>query len=76
MTTARKGDDMSKLLTTLAAGVVALGLNCAVLAADQEQGQPQDQKQEYIAALKKCDSLQGAAKQQCVEDVNRKFGRM
>lgn len=67
---------MSKLLTTLAAGALALGVNCAAFAADQEQGQPPEQKQEYIAALKKCDSLQGAAKQQCVDDVNRKFGRM
>lgn len=74
MTTVRKGDDMSKLLTTLAASALALGVNYAAFAADQEQGQ-QDQK-EYIAALKKCDTLQGAAKQQCVEDVNRKFGRM
>ena len=65
---------MSKLLTTLAAGALALGVNCAAFAADQEQGQ-QDQK-EYTVALKKCDSLQGAAKQQCVEDVNRKFGRL
>ena len=64
---------MSKLLTTLAAGALALGVNCAAFAADQEQGQ---QDKEYLAALKKCDSLQGAAKQQCVEDTNRKFGRM
>jgi hypothetical protein len=66
---------MSKLLTTLAAGALALGVNCAAFAADQEQGQ-QDQKEQYIAALKKCDSLQGAAKQQCVDEVNKKFGRM
>ena len=66
---------MSKLLTTLAAGALALGVNCAAFAADQEQGQ-QEQKEQYIAALKKCDSLQGAAKQQCVDEVNKKFGRM
>ena len=65
---------MSKVLTTLAIGALALGLNYAAFAADQEQ--PQQDQKEYIAALKKCDSLQGAAKQQCVEDVNRKFGRM
>jgi hypothetical protein len=66
---------MSKLLTTLAAGALALGVNCAAFAADQEQGQ-QEQKEQYVAALKKCDSLQGAAKQQCVDEVNKKFGRM
>jgi len=67
---------MSKLLTTLAAGALALGVNCAAFAAEQEQGQQDQQKEQYIAALKKCDSLQGAAKQQCVDEVNKKFGRM
>ncbi len=66
---------MNKVLTALTAGALALGLNSAAVAADQQQGQSQEQK-EYIAALKKCDSLAGAQKQQCVEDVNRKFGRM
>lgn len=67
---------MSKLLATLAAGAIALGVNYAAFAADQQQGQSPEQEKEYIAALKKCDSLQGAAKQQCLDDVNRKFGRM
>jgi hypothetical protein len=67
---------MSKLLTILTAGALALGLNGAAFAADQQQGQSQEQDKEYIAALKKCDSLTGAQKQQCVEDVNKKFGRM
>jgi hypothetical protein len=65
---------MSKLFTILTVGALAVGLNSAAFAADQQQGQEQDK--EYIAALKKCDSLSGAQKQQCVEDVNKKFGRM
>lgn len=65
---------MSKLITTLAAGALALCVDFAVFAADQAQDE-QAQK-EYIAALKKCDALQGAAKQQCVDDVNKKFGKM
>jgi uncharacterized protein HemX len=65
---------MSKLQTILTAGALALGLTGAAFAADQQQSQEQDK--DYIAALKKCDSLAGAQKQQCVEDVNKKFGRM
>jgi len=34
------------------------------------------QDEEYMAAMKKCDSLKGADKQQCVEAAQRKFGRM
>jgi hypothetical protein len=34
------------------------------------------QDQEYIAALKKCDSLKGSDKQQCVDAAQRKFSRM
>jgi len=67
---------MSKLLAVLAASTVALTLNGAAFAADQEQGQSKEQEKEYVVALKKCDSLAGAQKQQCVDDVNRKFGRM
>jgi hypothetical protein len=32
--------------------------------------------QEYVAALKKCDSLRGGDKQKCVDAAQRKFGRM
>ncbi len=34
------------------------------------------QDQDYIAALKKCDSLKGAEKQTCIDAAERKFGRM
>ena len=35
-----------------------------------------NQEREYMAALKRCDSLKGAEKQQCVEAAQRKFSRM
>jgi hypothetical protein len=34
------------------------------------------QDQEYMAALKKCDSLKGGEKQKCVDAAQRKFSRM
>lgn len=34
------------------------------------------QDQEYMAALKKCDSLKGGEKQKCVDATQRKFNRM
>ena len=45
---------MSKVLTALTAGALALGLNSAAFSADPQQGQSQEQEKEYIAALKKC----------------------
>ena len=35
-----------------------------------------NQEREYMAALKKCDSLKGGDKQKCVEAAQRKFSRM
>ena len=35
-----------------------------------------DQEQEYMAALQKCDTLDGGDKQTCVEAAKRKFSRM
>jgi len=32
--------------------------------------------EEYMAALRKCDSLSGADKQKCTDAAQRKFGRM
>jgi hypothetical protein len=34
------------------------------------------QDQDYMAALKKCDSLTGGQKQKCVEAAQKKFNRM
>jgi hypothetical protein len=34
------------------------------------------QDREYVAALKKCDSLKGPKKTACIESAQRKFSRM
>lgn len=34
------------------------------------------QDQEYLAELKKCESLQDAAKEKCVDNAKQKFNRM
>jgi hypothetical protein len=34
------------------------------------------QDRDYLAALKKCDSMRGAARQQCIDAVVKKFGKM
>lgn len=35
-----------------------------------------NQEKEYMAALKKCDTLKGGEKQACVDAAERKFSRM
>ena len=35
-----------------------------------------NQDKEYMAALKKCDSLKGGDKQACIDAAERKFSRM
>ncbi len=35
-----------------------------------------NQEKEYMAALKKCDTLKGGDKQACIDAAERKFGRM
>jgi hypothetical protein len=84
---------MKKLITTLAAGAVALALSGFAHAADDPQpsaqGQPRaDQsqpgqstdtakrEQEYLTALKRCESLGGADKQKCIEAAKKKYGEM
>jgi len=34
------------------------------------------QDQEYLVALKKCDGLQDAAKQKCIDQAKQKYNRM
>jgi len=34
------------------------------------------QEQEYLVALKKCESMQGAEKQECIEQAKQKYKRM
>jgi len=35
-----------------------------------------NQQEQYMAALRRCDSLSGADKQKCADAAQRKFGRM
>jgi len=74
---------MTKLMQILAAGIFALSLGGVAFAADEkaqdQTGAPPDQakqQQEYLAALKKCDVLQGAPKEKCIDQANKKYNRM
>ncbi len=73
---------MSKLMSIIAAGALALSLGGMAFAAEDTQNQPPTpadqtkQDQEYLAALKKCDALQGAAKEKCIDETNKKHKRM
>jgi hypothetical protein len=84
--------NMTKLMSILAAGAVALSLGGASFAADEktqnqtnaprtqdQTGVPADQSkqdQEYLVALKKCDGMQDAAKQKCIDQAKQKYNRM
>jgi len=84
--------NMTKLMSIFAAGALALSLSGASFAADQKTqdqanpprtqdktGVPADQSkqdQEYLVALKKCDGLQDAAKQKCIDQAKQKYNRM
>jgi hypothetical protein len=82
---------MSKLLTMLGAGALAFSIGGIASAADNtnQQSQPQAQQapqgqpgtpeqreQEYLAALKKCDSGAAADKQKCIDAAKKKHGQM
>ena len=72
---------MNKLMSMFAAVALALCLNGTAFAADpQDQTanpvDQQKQEQEYLAALKKCENLQDAARQKCVDQAKQKFNRM
>lgn len=72
---------MTKLIPILAASALALSLNGMAFAADEKtQDQtPADlskQDQEYLVALKKCEDMQGAEKQECIEQAKQKYNRM
>ena len=83
---------MTKLMSILAASAVALSFSGATFAADEktqdqtntprtqnQTGAPADQSkqdQEYLVALKKCDGLQDAAKQKCIDQAKQKYNRM
>jgi hypothetical protein len=83
---------MTKLMSVLAAGALALSVSGTTFAADEktqdqtnaprtqnQTGAPADQSkqdQEYLVALKKCDGLQDAAKQKCIDQAKQKYNRM
>ena len=74
---------MTKLMSILAAGALAVSLGGAAFAADEKtQDQPgtladqSKQDQEYLVALKKCEGLQDAAKQKCIDQAKQKYNRM
>jgi hypothetical protein len=68
---------MNKLLSTVAAAAVTLASSAFVYAQSEQQSQDQTQReQEYVAALKKCEPLNGADKQKCIDAAKKKFGQM
>jgi hypothetical protein len=81
---------MSKLLALIGAGTLALSFSGIAAAADNtgQQAQPQQRtqaqpgsaeqrEQEYLAALKKCDSMSNAGeKQKCIDAAKKRHGQM
>jgi len=82
---------MKQLLLTVVASMLALALNGVGLAAEKsststqtgsEQSQAQrpgdatPSEEEYQAALKQCEPMQGADKQKCIQAVNKRYGQM
>lgn len=83
---------MTKLMSIFAAGALALSLSGVAFAADEktqdqtnppktqdQTGAPADQSkqdQEYLVALKKCEGMQDAAKQKCIDQAKQKYNRM
>ena len=79
---------MNKLLSALAAGMLVLAMNGFTAAQDEPQMTPRDvqqdtqpdakaqPEQEYFVALKKCESLNGNQKTQCIDAAKKKFGQM
>jgi hypothetical protein len=77
---------MSKLLSLLTAGTLALAASGFVSAADEpypstQSGQSQNQTTpgttEYLAALKKCEAINNAGdRQKCVDAAKKKHGQM
>jgi len=83
---------MTNLISIFAASALALSLSGVAFTADektqdqtvapktQDQGAPpadlSKQDQEYFVALKKCEDMQDAAKQKCIEQLKRKYNWM
>jgi len=83
---------MTKAIPIFAAGALTLSLSGAAFAADEKTQDPTgatmmpDQgtspaelsrrDQEYLVALKKCEGMQDAEKQKCIEEAKQKYNRM
>jgi hypothetical protein len=80
---------MNKLLSALAAGMLVLAMNGFAVAADEPRttqqapkaqpsqgGDVSAKEQEYLAALKKCESLSGSEQTKCIEAAKKKYGLM
>jgi hypothetical protein len=83
---------MTKVISILAAGALTLSLSGMAFAADEKTQDPtgatmmpdkgaspaelSKQDQEYLVALKKCESMQDAEKHKCVEQAKQQYKRM
>jgi uncharacterized protein HemX len=63
---------MTKLYATLTAAAFALSMS-GFAVAQQDDAKKQE---EYQAALKKCDPMQGAEKTKCIDEAKKKHGQM
>jgi hypothetical protein len=84
----RKESEMTRLIPMLAVGALTLSLSGSGWTAEETQQDQRtedpvvtpadltEQEQEYLAALKKCEDLQDAAKQKCIDEVRKQHGRM
>src|SRR5678815_4610642 len=77
---------MSKLIPIWTAAMLALSCTAYVSAADdprptneqklqeQKNSAQEPAEQEYLSALKKCESMSGSEKQQCVDRTRKEYG--
>ncbi len=63
---------MRQLYAMLTAAALGLSLS-GFAVAQQDDAKKQE---EYQAALKKCEPLQGADRQKCIEEAKKKHGQM
>jgi hypothetical protein len=81
---------MSKMLSTIIAAALTLGLSGLAFAADQSTGQSSKQSNQgaqqggqatgqsdaYKAAMQKCQQMSGADRQKCMDTAKKKHGQM
>ena len=63
---------MAKLYATLTAAAFALSMSGFAVAQQDEE----KKMEEYQAALKKCEALQGADKQKCIDKAKKDHDQM